>query len=130
MINKIKLSFEKLVKQKTIDLRNNIHLCGDDLDVLMKVIKQSTVLEELDLECNNLTLADGKLANAIATNTTLKVLGLYKNCINPQGTKHLADALKKNNTTLEVLSLGGNNIGDEGAKYIANMLAVLIKHCN
>ena len=74
---------------------------------------------------NKLTLADGKLAEAIAKNTTIKRLYIYNNNISDEGIKHLAAALKENNNdTLQTLDLDGNNIGDEGAKYIADMLAV------
>jgi len=87
------------------------------------VIEQSTVLEELDLGDNKLTLSDGKFANAIAKNKTLKEISVYNNRISIEGAKHLAEALKENKT-LEVLYLGDNYIGDEGAKYIAEMLIV------
>jgi len=119
----MKLNYDELIEQKTIYLEYE-GLKDNDLDVLYQVIEQSTVLEKLDLGHNNLTLADGKLANAIANNTTLKKLYIYKNNIGPEGIKLLADALKKNNTTLEELYLFENNIGDEGAKYIAEMLTV------
>jgi NLR family CARD domain-containing protein 3 len=70
------------------------------------------------------TLADGKLANAIAKNGTINVLNFEgNNSIGLEGVKHLAAAIKENDT-LEKLFLDGNNIGDEGAKYIAEMLAV------
>ena len=117
----MKLNFDELVKQEIINLKFK-GLRDDDLDILYKVIEQSTVLEELNLSLNYLTLADGKLANAIAKNTTLKELYIFKNNISQQGIKHLANALKENNT-LEVLSLACNNIGDEGAKCIAEVLA-------
>jgi len=117
------LDFKKYIKQKVINLSSK-GLNDDDLDILCKVIVQSTALEELHLHCNKLTLDDGKLANAIAKNTTLKVLWLSDNSINLQGVRHLANALKQNNKPLEDLDLDGNNIGDEGAKYIADMLAV------
>ena len=111
------LNFDELIKQKRINLSEEAWY-DDDLEPLIKAIDQSTVIEELNLCCNNLTLADGKLADAIAKNTTLNDLNLYGNNISLQGLKHLADALKENKT-LQVLSLGENNIGDEGAKYIA-----------
>ena len=116
-------NFEKLVKKKRINLILK-GLCDDDLDVLYKVIGESTVLEALSLSNNQLTLSDGKLANAIAKNTTLKELNLRRNKINLKGIKHLADALNENNKTIEVLYLGDNNIGDEGARCIADMLVV------
>ena len=110
----------ELVKQKTIDLYNE-GLRDEDIDVLIKAIGQNIAPEGLCLDGNKLTLADGKLANAIAKNTTIKKLRLSYNNINDEGIKHLANALKENNT-LEVLDLGSNNIGDEGAKCLADML--------
>jgi len=121
----VSLDLKKLVKQKEIDLRYK-GLNDDDLDVLYKVIARSTVLEGLNLGSNKLTLSDGKLANAIAKNTTLclKSLCLSFNSISDDGIKHLADALKKNNI-LQKLNLGGNCIDVEGAKYVAaEILAV------
>ena len=116
----MKLNFNELVKQKDIRLFNR-GLRDDDLDPLIKVIEQSTVLEELDLSCNELTLADGKLAHAIAKNKTIKLLDLQHNNISSQGIKLLADALKENET-LQELYLYHNNI--EGSKCLADMLAV------
>jgi len=75
---------------------------------------------------NYLTLADGKLAAAIAKNESIKRLHIYENIIGGQGVQQLADALKKNNT-LQELNLNTNYIRDVGAKYIkyiAEMLAV------
>jgi len=117
------LDFKKYIKQKVINLSSK-GLNDDDLDVLYQIIEQSNVIEKLDLGVNHLTLADGKFANAIAKNTTLKVLWLSDNNINLQGARHLANALKQNNTPLKDLDLAGNNIGDGGAEYIAEMLAV------
>ena len=121
----MKLELDELVKQDVINLSYKYSLSNDDLDVLCPAIEKSTVLHTLKLGLgdNKLTLADGKLANAIAKNTTLKVLDLHNNKIVPEGMKQLADALKKNNT-LQELDLSKNKIGGEGAGYIADMLAV------
>ena len=129
------LNYDELIKKKEIHLEDR-GLFDDDLDVLIKVIEQSTVLEKLYLDNrywieeieenrNKLTLADGKFAKAIAKNTTLKKLSLSYNNISLQGIELLANALKENNT-LQGLLLGGSNyrrIDDEGAKCIAEMLA-------
>jgi len=117
------LDFDKLVKQKVIHLNREDLKGVDDLDTLVKIIKQSTLLRMLDLRWANLTLSDRKLTNAIAKNTTIKRLWLQYNNISSKGAKYLANALKENNT-LQSLYLSGNNIGDEGSKYIANMLPV------
>ena len=65
----MKLNFDELIKRKIINLRSK-GLKDDDLDILYKVIEENTVLEQLHLGDNNLTLSDGKLAKAIANNTT------------------------------------------------------------
>ena len=122
-VKKMKLDFDDLVRREEIDLYSK-GLVDDDLDVLYQVIEQSTVLEKLDVGVNHLTLADGKFANAIGKNTTIKRLWLTDNNINVQGTRHLANALKENITPLKDLDLAGNIIGDEGAEYIADVLAV------
>ena len=59
------MNFDELVTKKDIKLSLQ-GLCDDDLDVLINVIKQSSVLETLDLGRNELNLADGKLINAIS----------------------------------------------------------------
>ena len=87
----------KLIKKKYINLGYK-GLSDNDLDdVLCHVIKESSVLYELGLHDNNITLADGKLANAIAKNTTLKRLHLNSNSnnIGTKGVKQLANALKR-----------------------------------
>jgi len=113
-------NYAELIKQKIINL-GDIDLVDDDLDEVIKTIEQSTVLEELVLGDNELTLADGKFAHAIAKNKTIKRLYLWSNNIGVEGAKHLANALKKNNTVKE-LSLTSNGIGNE--EYIADMLAI------
>jgi len=118
----MKLNYDELIKQKDVKLSNKGSQ-DDALDVLYKVIEQSTVLEILWLSYNKLTLADGKLASAIAKSKTIKELFLSDNNISDEGTKYLADSLKKNNS-LQILYLHNNNIGDDGAKYIADMLIV------
>jgi len=129
----MKLNFDELIKQKTIclggwglvDTDTEVDDTDDEetnIDPLIKVIERSTDLETLDLQNNKLTLADGKLAKAIAKNNTIKVLDLSENKISDEGAKHLADALKKNNT-LEEINLSLNIIGDEGVEYVAEMMA-------
>jgi len=117
----IKLNLNELIKEKVCLEKKGLQ--DDDLDALCKVIVKSTFLHELSLRGNKLTLSNGKLADAIAKNTTLKKLSLQNNNIAPEGVKLLADVLKRNNT-LQILYLTGNNIGAEGAKDLADMLAV------
>lgn len=52
----MKLNFDELIKWKIIFLRHEGLNDDDDLNVLYKVIEQSTVLEELHLNNNMLTL--------------------------------------------------------------------------
>ena len=113
------LNFDELVKQEVIDLNQH---ASPDLDPLYKVIEQSNVLKELFLGGNHLTLSNGKLANAVAYNDTIKRLLLNDNNMSIRGIKHLAHALKLNDTLQEIY-LGNNNIDDDGAYYIAEMLA-------
>ena len=116
----MKFNFDELVTKKSIGLPPLKGLRDDDLDVLIDVIMQSSVLETLYLATNKLTLADGKLTNAIA-NGTIKTLYLGFNNIGVEGAKHLADALKVNKT-LEKIDLRWNNISDEGLKHLADAL--------
>ncbi|KAL9179111.1 hypothetical protein ACHAXT_000153 [Thalassiosira profunda] len=115
------MNFDRLVKQRKLSLVGR-NLTDADLATVVAVLRQSAVVEELNLMCNRLTLADGALAAAIATNKTLKVLGLYNNAIGPEGAQRLAVALKTN-ASLEQLALEGNKIGDAGAEALANTLA-------
>ena len=120
----ITLNFTDLVKQRTINLWNK-NLSDADLDVVVGVLKQSTVLHFLRLPGNNLTLADGTkhVANALKVNKTLKHLFLHYNYIGDGGAKLIADALIENES-LEQLGLYGNSIGVDGAKHLANALKV------
>ena len=57
---KIEMDFDKLVKRNWFDLHGRA-FNDDDIDVHIKAIEQSTVLEMLYLNDNKLTLVDGKL---------------------------------------------------------------------
>ena len=142
--------FDELIKQEAINFGKLVGfnyqtgrgLGAGDLDTLVKVIEQSTILKELDLSRCNLTLHDdsyslakkGNIAKAIAKNTTIKVLNLSHNMISLQGMKNLAAAIKENNM-LTHLYLANNKIGgegrakiiyrfDEGARSLADALVV------
>ena len=104
-------NFDELVTKKNIILSYN-GLRDEDLDVLIEVIKQSSALETLDLRHNKLTLADGKVTNAIAQ-SKIKVLEIRHNNIGVEGAKHLADALKVNKTINEI-HLNWNNLVMKG----------------
>lgn len=120
VIVKEKMNFDNLVTQKSIYL-NNRGLRDGDLDVLVDVLQKSSVLEELDLSYNLITLADGKLTAALAKNRTLRLGYLGNSQIGVEGAKKLAVALKENQT-LQKIWLGRNQIGGEGAKSLANAL--------
>ena len=93
----MKFNFDELVTKTVIELKDDDFRDDDLADVLINVIKQSSVLEKLDLTNNELTLADGKLTKAIAK-SKIKKLVLSNNNIGVEGAKHLADALKTNGT--------------------------------
>jgi Ran GTPase-activating protein (RanGAP) involved in mRNA processing and transport len=57
----------------------------------------------------------------LATNTTLKKLNLYRNCLGPVGARSLAAALHIN-ATLKSLDIRMNSIGHEGARSLAAAL--------
>jgi len=126
------INFIELVKQKSICLSNK-NLNGDKLDVLVKVIKQSTILEELDLQYNNIgeKQSDFKLfANAIAKNRTLKVLSLFGNSMCYRRAEYLADALKKNRTLQELRLDGENNWNSITLDEIKHLASALTKKNN
>ena len=119
-------NFDELVTKKNIILSYN-GLRDEDLDVLIEVIKQSSALETLDLRHNKLTLADGKVTNAIAQ-SKIKVLEIRHNNIGVEGAKHLADALKVNKTINEI-HLNWNNLVMRGRGHW-HMHSNITKHCN
>mmetsp|Transcript_23126 Transcript_23126/g.49951 ORF Transcript_23126/g.49951 Transcript_23126/m.49951 type:complete len:309 (+) Transcript_23126:102-1028(+) len=120
MPSSVRMKFADLVNKKIIDLSQK-GLCDDNLDVLTKVLKKSKVLESLYLRDNQITLADGKFADALANNRTLRYLGLQSNKVGAEGAKRLADALKVNQTLLNI-RFWNNQIGDDGAKHLASAL--------
>ena len=97
------------------------NLRDKDLAQVKELLRKSSVLQELGLDHNKLTLADGGLAESLARNRTLKILWLEENRIGDAGAMKLADALREN-ATLEKISLWFNEIGDAGAKRLAKAL--------
>eukprot|EP01012_Entosiphon_sulcatum_P051269 TRINITY_DN7040_c0_g1_i4.p1 TRINITY_DN7040_c0_g1~~TRINITY_DN7040_c0_g1_i4.p1 ORF type:complete len:403 (+),score=57.37 TRINITY_DN7040_c0_g1_i4:519-1727(+) len=80
------------------------------------------VLCEVQLKGNRIGDAGAQyLANALHTNTTIKVLELQSNGIGPIGTAILCNALYQN-TTVHALNFNDNGTGDEGAEAIAALL--------
>ena len=115
------LNFDQLVKRKCIDLSfNGLH--DANIDVLVAVIQKTTELHSLNLWGNRIALDDDKLTDAIAENSTIRVLSLGSNSIESEGGKRLAAAIKVNTSIVE-LHLGDNRIADEGAEHLADALA-------
>ncbi len=115
------MNFDQLVKRKCIDLSfNGLH--DANIDVLVDVIQKTTELHSLNLWGNRIALADDRLTDAIAENSTIRVLSLGSNSIESEGAKRLAAALKVNTSIVE-LHLGDNRIADEGAAHLADALA-------
>ena len=118
--------FDELLELKVIHIYDKLFLskCGeeedddDDLDLLCKLIDQSTVLEELHFSNDNyILLYVGELEDSIAKNTALKLpLGLPEK---------LADAIAKNKT-IKVLNLFDNRILTEEVKQFADALKEII----
>ena len=115
------MNFDQLVKRKCIDLSfNGLH--DANIDVLVDVIQKTTELHSLNLWGNRIALDDDKLTDAIAENSTIRVLSLGSNSIGSEGGKRLAAAIKVNTSIVE-LHLGDNRIADEGAEHLADALA-------
>ena len=115
------LNFDQLVKRKCLDLSfNGLH--DANIDVLVAVIQKTTELHSLNLWGNRIALDDDKLTDAIAENSTIRVLSLGSNSIESEGGKRLAAAIKVNTSIVE-LHLGDNRIADEGAEHLADALA-------
>ena len=89
-----------------------------DLEVLTKVLQQSTVLQTLLLCKNNLTFTNGRFIKALAHNKTLLTLNVSSNQISNEAAKLFADALKVNQR-IKILHLGQNHISGVGAQRLA-----------
>lgn len=59
------------------------------------------------------------ISEAIADNTSVKQLNLYRNILDADGARHLGKALSKN-STLEFLDVGHNRIRQTGLKAICD----------
>lgn len=74
------MAFDSLVNKKKIVLTcKNLH--DGDIEVLAEVLEKSTVVEEMNLMMNQITLSDDTFTDALARNKSLKVLNLYENKI-------------------------------------------------
>ncbi|KAL7553264.1 hypothetical protein ACHAWF_016519 [Thalassiosira exigua] len=115
------MDFDSLAHKKRIQLVDK-GLKDADMDMLVRILSESTSMLALILGKNQITLADGAFCRALATNRTLLVLNLHCNNIGDEGIKHLAKAIKANQH-LQTLHLNGNRIGDKGASYLADAFA-------
>mmetsp|Transcript_5346 Transcript_5346/g.9457 ORF Transcript_5346/g.9457 Transcript_5346/m.9457 type:complete len:291 (+) Transcript_5346:119-991(+) len=118
------MNFDDLVKRERIYLDDkDLHDGDSDIEVLIRVLQESEVLEVLLLCSNQITLSDGTFTDALAQNHTLRVLNLYNNKIGVEGATRLAEALKVNRT-LQQIHLGWNHVGDKGAQMLADSFNV------
>jgi Ran GTPase-activating protein (RanGAP) involved in mRNA processing and transport len=103
--------------------RYNKALQDENLDEIIKEVETSTVLMEVNLCRNQITLADGRFTTALTSNTSLLKINLPDNNISDEGVRHLAGSLKVNNT-LRCINLSENHISKAGAKFLAEALMV------
>jgi Ran GTPase-activating protein (RanGAP) involved in mRNA processing and transport len=103
--------------------RSHKNLHDEDLDDIIKELETSTVLMEVNLSNNLITLADGRFTAALASNTSLQKINLWDNKIGDEGVRSLASALKVNNT-LRCINLYGNTISKVGAQFLSEALMV------
>ncbi|XP_045692999.1 leucine-rich repeat-containing protein 45 isoform X1 [Phyllostomus hastatus] len=106
-----------------LDLKgNNLQAAG--AEALGRLLRQSTSLQSLTLEWNNLGTWEDAFAafcRALAGNGVLRRLDLRNNQISHQGAEELALALKSN-TSLQQLDLRWNNIGLLGGRALVSCL--------
>ena len=93
-----------LVKKKVFNF-NCLH--NEDLTVLNEVLRKSNILNNLDLQDNPITLADGIFTDALTNNCILRHPYSGWNKIGSEGTTWLAAALKANQAP-QVIWLGYN----------------------
>ena len=98
----------------------------ENLDEIIKELETSTVLREVYLSNNQITLADGRFTAALASNTSLRTIRLHSNKIGDEGVQSLCAALKVN-TTLTRINLGGCQISNVGANFLAEALMLNIR---
>ena len=93
-----------LVKKNVFKF-NCLH--NEDLAVLNEVLQKSDILNNLDLQDNPITLADGIFTDALTNNCILRHLCFGLNKIGAERTTWLAAALKANQAP-QVIWLGYN----------------------
>ncbi len=90
-----------------------------DLNVAIKIIKDSNVSHSIDLWYNNTGDQGAKdLAEQLKDSNVSHSISLKHNGIGAQGAKDLAEQLKDSKIS-HTINLWGNSIGDQGAKDLA-----------
>lgn len=74
------MDFDSLAKKKKIVLTCK-DLKDGDIEVLAEVLEKSTIVEEMNLMLNQISLSDDKFTDALAQNKSLRILNLYNNNI-------------------------------------------------
>ena len=136
------------IKTLTVFGLNNNQIPQEADEALASVIVCNTELEELYLYGNNLGVGTLKVAKALQHITTLRILGLGNNNIQPEACNELAMAIKSNKylkklwlndnnlhssvniilkslttiTTLTVLNLNNNQIPQEADELLASVI--------
>ena len=90
---------------------------------LADALATNSSLTTLNLGCNEIgDKGAGRLGEVLTTNSTLTTLDLSSNQVGDEGAGRLAEALPSN-STLTTLDLSWNQLGDEGAGWLAEALA-------
>lgn len=112
-------------KLKTLGLSNNIIGVGGARELASNCLAQLTSLTRLSLE-SNLIGNDGlaAVAEAIATNTTLKEIFLYNNDLDDDTMRDFSASLG-NKGNLQTLGLEYNRIRSRGANHVFEALNAL-----
>ena len=91
------------------------------IPALIRIVQSCTTLSHLASGRNNLRLGVAELAEAIASNTTLRRLDLPANAVNAATVDRTAAALSCN-TTLSSLNISWNPFGPDGGAAMATLL--------
>ena len=113
---------------RELSLKNN-GITNEGLDILAKGLCKNSTLEILSLSENDLGFKNESpskftgMAEMLATNDKLKVLGLDYNPLGSTGVTWIAEALESNKG-VKHLYLRSTGCGDEGVAALAKMLGV------
>ncbi|XP_075058200.1 leucine-rich repeat-containing protein 34 [Mixophyes fleayi] len=114
----------------TLNICGNNHLLAgkritdEDFLVIAHVLRQNSLITNLDLRFNNLTDNGAvHIAKFLKDGSSLCHLNLMGNDIETDGAEHIAKALHRNDT-LRSLRMTGNKIGNKGGMSFAAMLQI------